>query len=156
MHCETTSSGITIPTRSTASQGDYRHRKPGPGPILYGLPCANCRLYLLHGRTCGVSDLQLRRSYFTSNRNRPFRGEAIRGLPSHVRGPGPTFQSLLWHSSDRFLRLLTVVLVEYQQSCTVPLKTLPEILVMSDEESIRRVMLPDSCLPIRLQADSVA
>ena len=79
-----------------------------------------------------------------------------RGSSPHVRVPWTNISiTSLGISSGQFLGLLTVVLVEYQQGCTVPLKTLP-ILVMSDEESIRRVMLPDSCPPIRLQADSVA
>ena len=30
---------------STASQGGHPRRQPGPRPILYGLPCLNCRLY---------------------------------------------------------------------------------------------------------------
>ncbi len=45
MRREITNSGIMTPTVSTASQGEHPRRKPAPGPILYGLPCANCRLY---------------------------------------------------------------------------------------------------------------
>src|SRR5713226_9347517 len=36
---------ITSSTRSAASQDGCVRRVPGPRPILYGLPCANCRLY---------------------------------------------------------------------------------------------------------------
>jgi len=45
MHSEITNSGITSPTGRTASQGGHPRRQPGPSPTLYGLPCANCRLY---------------------------------------------------------------------------------------------------------------
>ena len=45
MHSEITNSGITSPTGDTASQTVRAHRQPGPRPTLYGLPCANCRLY---------------------------------------------------------------------------------------------------------------
>jgi hypothetical protein len=45
MHSEITNSGITSPTGSIASQAVRAHRQPGPLPILYGLPCTNCRLY---------------------------------------------------------------------------------------------------------------
>ena len=36
---------ITSSTRSAASQDGYVRRVAGPRPILYGLPCADCRLY---------------------------------------------------------------------------------------------------------------
>jgi hypothetical protein len=45
MHSEITNSGIMSPTGSTASQGGHPRRRPGPGPIFYGLPCVNCKLY---------------------------------------------------------------------------------------------------------------
>ncbi len=44
MH-EITNSGITSATPG-AAPGDGRiRRQPGPGPLRYGLPCTNCRLY---------------------------------------------------------------------------------------------------------------
>jgi len=45
MHSEITNSGITTLPGSTASQGGHPRRQPGPCPILYGLPCVNCKLY---------------------------------------------------------------------------------------------------------------
>jgi hypothetical protein len=45
MHSEITNSGITNPTGSTASPGGHPRRQRGPGPIFYGLPCVNCKLY---------------------------------------------------------------------------------------------------------------
>jgi hypothetical protein len=45
MHSEITNSGITSRVGSTASQAVRAYSQPGPRPILYGLPCANCRLY---------------------------------------------------------------------------------------------------------------
>ena len=45
MHSEITNSGITSPKDGAASQAVGAHTQPGPGPIRYGLPCANCRLY---------------------------------------------------------------------------------------------------------------
>jgi hypothetical protein len=60
MHSEITNSGITSPAESTASQALRAHRQPGPRPILYGLPCLNCRLYyaaeLAVCRTCDCGD----------------------------------------------------------------------------------------------------
>src|SRR6266568_1655411 len=40
---------------------------------------------LLRSRACGLSDLQLRRSYFTSNRTRPSRVDAIEVRPPELR-----------------------------------------------------------------------
>jgi hypothetical protein len=45
MHSEDRNSGITSPIENTAYQGERLPRQPGPGPIRYGLPCANCKLY---------------------------------------------------------------------------------------------------------------
>jgi hypothetical protein len=40
-----TSPGIASPTLSTAPHEGRVRRQPGPAPLRYGLPCANCRLY---------------------------------------------------------------------------------------------------------------
>jgi len=47
MQNEITNPGITNPTESTTSQpvGRTQTAEARPGPVRYGLPCANCRLY---------------------------------------------------------------------------------------------------------------
>jgi hypothetical protein len=40
-----TSTGITSPTLSPTPHEGHARKQPGPRPLRYGLPCANCRLY---------------------------------------------------------------------------------------------------------------
>ena len=45
MNTEITNSGTASATGKAASQRDHVRRQPGPGPLRYGLPCENCKLY---------------------------------------------------------------------------------------------------------------
>src|SRR6266576_5445608 len=90
MHSEITNSGITSPTGSIASQAVRAHRQPGPPPILYGLPCTNCRLYYA-AELAVCPNLQLRGSYFTLTGLVPSHVDAIEVRPPEVRIAGPTW-----------------------------------------------------------------
>jgi hypothetical protein len=45
---------------STASHENRDRRQPGPGPVRYGLPCSNCKIYyaaeLAACPICGCGD----------------------------------------------------------------------------------------------------
>jgi len=58
---------------------------------------------LLRSRACGLSDLRLRRSHFTSNRTRPSRVDAIEVRPPEVRIPGPTSVSPARNSNSEVI-----------------------------------------------------
>jgi hypothetical protein len=45
MNQEITNPAITGSTPNPETQRNYSRRQPGPGPLRYGLPCANCRIY---------------------------------------------------------------------------------------------------------------